>query len=56
MIFFPGGPETHPDIFCGGRRNQYQSKITIKSDGTVFLLTSLGLNSLPRSCVNNINT
>ena len=47
---FLEGPETHPDILCGGHRNQYQFKNAMKSGGTVFLLISLGLNSLPGSC------
>ena len=48
--FFIGAPETHPDILCGGHRNPYQLESAIKSGGTVFLLISLGLNSLPGSC------
>ena len=39
------------DILCGGHRNPYQLKNAIKSDGTVFLHISLGLNSLSGSCV-----
>ena len=46
-----GAKETHPDILRGGHRNPYQFENAIKSGGTVFLLISLGLNSLPGSCV-----
>jgi hypothetical protein len=42
--------ETHPDILGGGHRNPYQLENAIKSGGTVFLLISHGLNSLPGSC------
>ena len=33
---FIEGPETHPDILCGGHRNPYQLENTIKSGETVF--------------------
>ena len=39
---FLEGPETHPDILCGGHRNQYQFTNAIKSGGTVFCLYHLG--------------
>ena len=48
--FFIKAPETHPNILRCGHRNPYQFKNAIKSGGTVFLLISLGLNSLPGSC------
>ena len=47
---FSGAKETHSDILCGGHRNPYQLENAIKSGGRVFLLLSLGLNSLPGSC------
>ena len=49
--FFIGAKETHPDILRGGHKNPYQLENAIKSGGTVFFLISLGLNSLPGSCV-----
>ena len=48
---FIEAPETHPDILRGGHRNPYQLENAIKSGGIFFLLISLGLNSLPGSCV-----
>ena len=39
---FIEGPETQPDILCGGHR--------IKKVVGSFLLTPLGINSLPGSC------
>ena len=45
-------PETHPDILRGGHRNPYRLENAKESGGTVFCLPiSLGLNSLPGSCV-----
>ena len=46
-----GAKEAHPDILRSGHRNPYQLKNAIKSGGTVVLHLSLGLNSLPGSCV-----
>ena len=39
---FSRAKETHPDILCGGHRNQYQLKNAIKSGGTVFCIQHLG--------------
>ena len=47
---FIEAPETHPDILRGGHRNPYQLENATKRGGIVFLLISLGLNSLPGSC------
>ena len=48
---FNRSPETLPNILCGGHRKPYQFNNAIKSGETVFLVISLGLNSLPGSCV-----
>ena len=47
---FYRSPINTPDILHGGHRNPYQLENALKSGGTVFLLLSLGLNSLPGSC------
>ena len=46
---FLGAKETH--FLLSGHRRLHQLENALKSGGTVFLHTSLGLNILPGSCV-----
>ena len=52
---FLGAKETHPDILRGGHRNPIPIGKCNKKWWDSFLHLSLGLNSLPGSCVHTIN-